>query len=72
MKVLLHSLLLRFFRKKSPVVPVRQPVEVHLSEFNNLWNQMALEESRPDRCPGYLVDKEKIRLLQEQMNKLRK
>ena len=63
---------MKFFREKPPVVVVRQPVEVHLSEYNNLWNQAVLELARPDLCPGAQVDWEKIRRLDEEMAKLRR
>lgn len=61
-----------FFKRRTPK-QVRQPQtvaplrEVKISEFDNLWNQLALELSRPHLDPNYKIDEKKVAELQQKL-----
>ncbi len=48
-----------------------QFIGVHISEFNNVWNQIALEKARPSLNPLWKVDEEKVARLELRLKELR-
>lgn len=67
---LLSSLFSFVSRRRRPVLAPLPPVEVHISPFNNVWNQLSLELARPQLCRGAVVNWDKVRSLRQQLDEL--
>lgn len=61
------SSLVSIFRRKRQVATPLPKVEVHISDFDNLWNQLSLELAQPKLRLGATVDEEKVRSLRAQL-----
>ncbi|MBI2475620.1 MAG: hypothetical protein HYV67_00030 [Candidatus Taylorbacteria bacterium] len=44
-----------------------KPTFAHISEFNNVWNQLAIELAGPKLNPDLKVDEEKVKRLRKRL-----
>ena len=49
----------------------RQPHPISISEFNNVWNQLAIELAKPHLNPLLKSDEEKVNRLRERLQTLK-
>lgn len=60
-------------RKQKTIIPSqpRITVQVNISEFNNVWNQLAIELAGPKLNPLRKIDWVKVRTLEQKLATLR-
>ena len=56
--------------KHTPIAESPKTPLLHISDFDNLYNQLALELARPHLQLGQKVDEKKVYLLRQQLDEL--
>jgi len=56
--------------KSALVSPPVAPILLHISDYDNLYNQLALELAKPSLNPEWRVDEGRIALLRERIRAL--
>lgn len=57
-------------RPQTEVTTQQKPAVFHISEFNNVWNQLAAELAKPSLNPNWKVDSEKVARLKKRLDDL--
>jgi hypothetical protein len=65
-----NSMNIKFPFIKRPAVVLTKPVPIQISDFDNVWNQLAIELARPHLHWSAAPDEAKIRALRAKLNSL--
>ena len=72
-EIVMLSILKRFFERKKVIQQVPIPVTLlNISEFNNVWNQLACELARPDLNMFDRPDEKKVKRLKARLIELKR